>query len=148
MKLDYIRDILVLAQKCRRVYEKKCIVIMKKYDLRFSDLDILYFLSIAGDRNLAKNLVDKGMSKANVSMSVENLKRERLIESEEDEEDRRCLRIHLTEKALPILKEVIEVKKKINNILFDGITEEDSDTLISAIVKMDNNIQKEFMETL
>lgn len=144
MKFDYTRDLLIFAQKCRRVYEKKCIGIMKKYDLRFSDLDILYHLSIAGDRNLAKNLVSKGMSKANVSMSVENLKRESLINLEEDEEDRRCLRINLTEKAYPILKEVKAVKEEMNNIIFRGITADECDTLERVRSRMEKNIQEEF----
>lgn len=148
MKLDYTRDLLIFAQKCRRVYEKKCIGIMKKYDLRFSDLDILYHLSIAGDRNLAKNLVSKGMSKANVSMSVENLKKGSLINLEEDEEDRRCLRINLTEKAYPILKEVKAVKEEINNIIFRGITADECDTLERVRSRMEKNIQEEFLETL
>lgn len=144
MKFDYTRDLLIFAQKCRRVYEKKCTGIMKKYDLRFSDLDILYHLSIAGDRNLAKNLVSKGMSKANVSMSVENLKRESLINLEEDEEDRRCLRINLTEKAYPILKEVKAVKEEMNNIIFRGITADECDTLERVRSRMEKNIQEEF----
>lgn len=148
MQLDYTRDILIFAQKCRRVYEKKCIGIMKKYDLRFSDLDILYHISIAGDRNLAKNLVSKGMSKANVSMSVENLKRKSLINLEEDEEDRRCLRINLTEDADPILEEVRAVKEEINNIIFQGINEEERATLGRVRARMEKNIQKEFLETL
>lgn len=134
MQLDYTRDILIFAQKCRRVYEKKCIGIMKKYDLRFSDLDILYHISIAGDRNLAKNLVSKGMSKANVSMSVENLKQKSLI--------------NLTEDADPILEEVKAVKEEINNIIFQGINEEERATLGKVRARMEKNIQKEFLETL
>ncbi|HIU74874.1 MAG TPA: MarR family transcriptional regulator, partial [Candidatus Pelethocola excrementipullorum] len=108
----------------------------------------LYHISIAGDRNLAKNLVSKGMSKANVSMSVENLKRKSLINLEEDEEDRRCLRINLTESAYPILEEVKAVKAEINNIIFQGITEEERATLEKVRVRMEKNIQKEFLETL
>ncbi|MDL2300897.1 MarR family winged helix-turn-helix transcriptional regulator [Lachnospiraceae bacterium OttesenSCG-928-D06] len=81
---------------------------MKRYDLRITDLDILFYIAHSG----SKDIVDIGMSKANVSKSVNHLRKENLVTLSEDQEDRRCVHIMITEDAHSIMRELDCIKKE------------------------------------
>ena len=71
--MNNLFDMLTVVYKYKRLYERRCQAITKKYDLRVTDIDILYYVAHSGPRNLSRDIVDMGMSKANVSKSVEHL---------------------------------------------------------------------------
>ena len=144
--MEQILDILTAFYKYKKVYEKRCQVIMKEYDLRLADIEILYYVSQAGSKNMAKDIVDLGMSKANVSKSVERIREKGYVSLHEDKEDRRCVRIEVTEAATPILEEVRQIREEIGKSLSEGITGENIDTLKQVMHQMQLNLSRELTE--
>lgn len=144
--MEKILDILTVFYKYKKVYEKRCQVIMKEYDLRLADIEILYYVSQAGSKNMAKDIVDLGMSKANVSKSVEHIREKGYVSLHEDKEDRRCVRIEVTEEAAPILEEVRQIREEIGKSLSEGISRENIDTLKQVMHQMQLNLSRELTE--
>ena len=139
-------DTLMVLHKYKKLYEKRCQDIMKRYDLRIADIDVLYFVAHSQGKNLAKDIVDNGMSKANVSKSVEHLHQKALVELCEDKEDRRCVHIQPTEKAMEIILEVRNIRKEMGESLSEGIMEEDKKAVARVMQQLSENISTELYE--
>ena len=128
------------------LYEKRCQGIMKKYDLKIADIDILHYVSHAGDRNLAKDIADEGMSKANVSKSVEHLRQKGYVALHEDKEDRRCVHIELTDAAAPIILEINNIRKEMGDTLSTGISVEDRAVIARVMKQLCQNMAQELID--
>lgn len=139
-----IFDLLLSLHKYRKLYEKKCYTIMKKYGLRIADLDTLYDISILGEKNLAKYIVDiQKMSKANISKSIDNLKKKKFISLAEDAEDRRCIHIIVSETGIPIINEIRAIREDISSVLLTGITNNDKEIVWRLVKQIDRNLEYE-----
>lgn len=134
---------LTVIYKYKKLYEKKCCEIMKDYNLRIIDLDILYYIANCGPRNLAKDIVDLGMSKANVSKSVDHLRRKGLVRLKEDSEDRRCVHIEVMPSALPVIERVTTVRQAMEECLSKEITHQDRETAAKVLFQIGENMNDE-----
>ena len=141
--MNNLFDMLTVVYKYKRLYERRCQAITKKYDLRVTDIDILYYVAHSGPRNLSRDIVDMGMSKANVSKSVEHLYQKGLVELTEDKEDRRCVHIELTEEARTVIEEAATVRRELRHSLMQGIGEEYTKTVIRVLQQINENMTNE-----
>lgn len=139
----HLFDTLTVIYKYKKLYERHCQDLMKKYDLRIADIDVLYHVAHAEGRNLAKDIVDDGMSKANVSKAVEHLHRKGLVDLVADKEDRRCVHIDPTEKAQDIIVEVERIRRNMGSSLSEGIPQEDRETVIRVLHQLCDNMTQE-----
>lgn len=139
-------DMLTVIHKYKKLYEKRCQGLMKKYDLRITDIEILNFVYHAGGKDLAKDIVDEGMSKANVSKSVEHLHQKGYVALYEDKEDRRCVHIKPTESSTPIIREIEMIREELGNALDMGITLEDKDAVFRVMQQLSRNMSHELKE--
>ena len=141
-------DMLTVVYKYKKLYEKKCSEIMRKYELRIADLDTLYYIAHSGQKNLAKDIADMGMSKANVSKSVEHLRRKGMVVLSEDEEDRRCLHIEVTEEAQPVIHDITRVRMEMGDTLSQGIEEADKEAVVRVMRQIGQNMNSELMKLM
>lgn len=139
-------DTLTVIYKYKKLYEKRCQGLMKKYDLRIADIDVLYYVAHAGDKNMAKDIVDEGMSKANVSKAVEHLHHKGLVELRADKEDRRCVHIEPTEDARAVIIEVDNIRREMGNHMSEGISKEDRDAVARVMRRLCDNMSQELYE--
>lgn len=142
----HLFDTLTVIHKYKRLYEKRCQGLMRKYDLKIADIDVLHFVSRGGEKNLAKDIVDEGMSKANVSKAVEHLHQKGYVALYEDKEDRRCVHIQPTDSAEPILAELEGIRREMAEALAKGITTEDKEAAVRVLQQMHRNMSKELIE--
>lgn len=143
----HLFDTLMVIHKYKKLYEKRCQGLMKKYDLRIADIDVLYYVSHAGTKNLSRDIVDEGMSKANVSKSVEHLHRKGYVTLAEDREDRRCIHIALTDMAEPIVMEIDSIRREMGTTLAVGISQEDKEATFRVMEQLCINMSHELAET-
>lgn len=139
-------DTLTAVYKYKKLYEKRCQGLMKKYDLRIADIDILFYISHSGEKNLAKDIASLGMSKANVSKSVEHLHGMGYVELYEDKTDRRCVHIKPAEVAIPIIRETEEIRREMGNVLSAGISAEDKEATYRVMQQLSENMSRELAE--
>ena len=102
MNSDY--DIISLSHEIKRIMEYAYGERMEDFGLRKVEVDILYFIAHAGNKDTARDIIDaQHISKAHISKSVDNLRQKGYILLEEDCSDHRKAHIHITEKGLPLV---------------------------------------------
>ena len=70
-----------------------------------------------------------------------------MLETREDPEDRRRMLLELTEAGGEIVKEVALIRKRMTEIVYDGITDQEKQVMQQAAKKMMQNMQKEIKVT-
>ena len=115
--------------------------IAQKYEMSVIELNILLFFKFNMENNLAKDIVDYlGTTKSHVSKAINNLIDKKMIIRVPDDSDNKKLHLILTDKTKEVIDTAIEERKKIKNILLDGISDQDVITLKRIINKMYENI--------
>lgn len=141
-------DVLMSGHQFKKLYEKKYEAIMKQYDLRKIEIEILNFISNCGEHDTARDIANlQYISKAHISNSIEDLTKKKLITVIEDCQDRRYIHLSLSEKAKPIMEEIEAIRTEIFRILFDGVTEEEREVIIRISKKIVNNIGEDLKNT-
>ena len=132
---------IINGQQFKRVYEKKCEPLMKKYDLRKIELDVLFFLYSYETCDTAKDIVNrKCLSKAHVSKAIENLTDRRFVMTRSDNQDRRCVRLMITEEARPVLTEMEALWYELERCMYRNVSAEEQSTFTSILNKIIGNI--------
>ncbi|SHL05416.1 DNA-binding transcriptional regulator, MarR family [Anaerocolumna jejuensis DSM 15929] len=137
-------DILINGHQFKKLYEREYDWVMKKYNLKKIEIEILYFISQCGEHNTAKDIAQiQYISKAHISNSIEDLSHKKYISVIGDSTDRRYMHLNVTESASPVIEDIEKVREHLLDILFHNITEEESELMIRISKKIVDNISEE-----
>ncbi len=137
-------DILINGHQFKKLYEREYDWVMKKYNLKKIEIEILYFISQCGEHNTAKDIAQiQYISKAHISNSIEDLSHKKYISVIGDSTDRRYMHLNVTEYASPVIEDIEKVREHLLRILFHNITEEESELMIRISKKIVDNISEE-----
>jgi MarR family 2-MHQ and catechol resistance regulon transcriptional repressor len=137
-------DILLNGHQFKKIYEKEFENLIKKYNLKKIEIEILYFISQCGDHNTAKDIAnDQYISKAHISNSIDDLYRKKYITVLGDKCDRRCIHLNITDLAKPVIEEIEIVRRRLIEILFRNISEEERNMMYHISQKIVKNISEE-----
>lgn len=129
------------GQQFKRLYEKKCEPLMRKYNLKKIELDVLFFLSSNENYDTAKDIVNyKCLSKAHVSKAVEQLTDKRYVITKLDCQDRRCVRLSVTAEAEPVLNDMKRLWEQLESCVYRDITNEEKAMFTDIMNKIVANI--------
>lgn len=113
----------------RKLLEKEYMQLHAEYGLKKIDIQILQYLSKAGQYNTAKDIVALGLfTKGHVSQSLTNLKARGLVDAVQDTDDARCVHIQLNSVAYDVIDQIDTIYERILSVMFQGIAEEDLET--------------------
>lgn len=133
------------AQIIKKLYSNAFERIALEYNITANEVMILTFLKDDFDQDMATDIVNNLMiSKSHVSLSVNNLEKAGYIEKRQDINDKKKVHLGITEKAKPILDEIEDEQNKLYEVIFNGISEEEVETLKLILQKMCNNINEKF----
>lgn len=145
--MERMFDALVGGQQFRKMLEKRCERLNELYDVRLVEMDILNFLANAGEHDTAKDIgIDMHISKAHISKSVENLHSRGYLILREDDNDRRCIHLTVTEKALPLVHAFAEEREQFLKVILEGVTQEEMDAMHSVVRKVMENLDREYQK--
>lgn len=133
-------DAVAVIYKYRKLYERRCRSLLNAYDLKIAEIDVLCYVSHAGQKNYAKAVTDSGMSKASVSKTVEQLHRKGLVELYADSGDRRCVHIEPVGEAKKIIMQAEDIRRELEQSLSAGITEEERLTVLNVMKQLYHNL--------
>ncbi len=137
-------DTLMGGHQFKKLYEKKYENIMKKYNLRKIEVEILHFISYCGGNDTARDIAKvQYVSKAHISNAIEELVIKEYISINLDKHDRRCNHLKLTDRAKEIIIEIETVRKELMNIMFEDVSIEERELLLNISRKVVENISKE-----
>ena len=81
-------------------------------------------------------------NKGHISQSVGRMENQQLIYAVRDEEDRRCMHIMLTDRAVKVVEEITALRQQMYNIILKGVTPEERDVLIRVSHKVNENMKE------
>lgn len=140
-------DVVMSGVQLKKLVARKVDPIIKEYDLRPVELDILIFLKNKTDIDTAKGIIEqKHLSKAHVSKSIENLRSGEFIKVIEDEQDHRIFRIRLTPKSDEVITKVAEIYEECKSVIERDIGQNELNIAKKVVLKMIRNINQELGE--
>lgn len=140
-------DIVLLGLQLKKLMMRKVEPIMKEYDLRPVELDLLFFLRKEKHVDTAKEIIEKKhLSKAHISKSIDNLCTKGFIKLTEDSNDRRIIHISLTDKSENVVLEVAEIYDECKTVMQKGISSDEMLIVKNVIEKIIKNINEELGE--
>lgn len=136
-------EILSGAYVSKKLYEKYCSEADKKYGLTICEGEVLMHLRLRGGESAAKDIVEKNwISKSQVSKSVEHLTSMGYITASADENDRRIVRLRLTEAAEAPVRELEKATDRYMDKMSENLSNEEIRELNRLLQKMTDNIRK------
>lgn len=123
-----------------------------KADYFFEDISWKQFFAIicinlCNENPTIKELADiMGSSHQNVKQILNKLEDKGYIAISADSEDRRKQRVFITDKTRAFCEEHDEGSKMIVGKIFEGISEEDIQTVIRTFMQMENNLEEISMQ--
>ncbi|MDD7209937.1 MAG: MarR family winged helix-turn-helix transcriptional regulator [Lachnospiraceae bacterium] len=134
----------VFGKKIKKLLEKKAEPLSRKYGIRNIELEILLFLYHSPCGNTAKDIVmERHISKAHISKSVDNLRTKGFVLLTEDLDDHRKKHIVLTGKGEMAAEELLKVHEECRRIITASVTEEEKEVLKSVMEKIFCNLDEE-----
>lgn len=139
--MSYELEILISGQQYKKLYEKEIDVLLSRYELKKIEIEILFCLSSDQPCCTARDIAAfRCLSKAHISKAVENLTGRGFIEVSQDTKDRRCLHLIITESASCIVDEMQAVNRRLTQLVYSGLTEDELAVLEKAAKKITYNI--------
>lgn len=140
--MDWMLEGLLQGTQFQTLYNRKIESLREEYHLRKIDIDILYFLYKSGEHNTSKDICNLHLfNKGHISQSVDRMVKQELIHAVHDTEDRRCVHLVLTEKAVQIIEQATKLRSQMYNIILQGVTEEERKVLHQVSEKVNQNIK-------
>lgn len=134
-------DLLKMIYSMKYLYNHLCMDVMQEYHLTRSELDILLFLHNNPEFDSAKDIVEKrGLVKSQASMGIEKLIQKGYLKTVQDQKDKRCYHLYLLAPSKPIVEAGLKVQKHFNDILFEGVSDEEMICWKKVLEHMNDNI--------
>lgn len=131
------------SRKLSRLYALFFRDVQKKHDLTKAEKDILLFFHNNPTYNTASDLVEhRFISKSLVSMSIDSLEKREFIEKTPSPEDRRFVRLSLTDKVAPILQELVAAQQSFFSELQSVFSPEEYKQITELIDRMTENVER------
>ncbi len=132
---------MINLNKFRKLNERKLENVMKKYDLRKIDMDIIICLATYKDMRTAKDIASMEVfTKGHISQSIKRLRERGYITVSQDENDMRMQNLEVSESTKAIINEVSAIKDALEKSVFNGVTEEELEAMKEVFRKICGNI--------
>lgn len=119
-------DILLLIRGLGKLNDKCLETVRKEYELSQIEVTIMGFLhNNPGKDTVGEIAYWRMLPKGNVSQGVESLIQKRLLQRICDKDDRRKIHLQITEQAKDIVRGIDKARKKKNEKIFLGFSEEE-----------------------
>ena len=138
-----LANMLAHIKKMKTASEMSLSDLSTRENLTINELNILGFLLINPMYNTAKEIEElRLIKKSNISTSIEQLIKKGYLIRQNDEKDRRIIRLILTEKGTLLGEEVTKRQIGLFEQLFDGLSFEEIEIYFSINKKIASNIEK------
>ncbi len=136
-------NLLLNSQKVKKIYALLIKPIMQTYHVTQNELDVLLFLVNNAPLDTAKDITElRSLAKSQVCKSVESLANRGFLSTEQDEADRRCIHLKVLPPAYPIVTATQEAQKTLIRSLYNGITEDEQQTLERIFHQIAQNMER------
>lgn len=136
-------EILLDGQQFKKLYERECSHIYKKYGLTKLEIEVLLFLGNNKPYDTAKDIVELlSFAKSHVSKAITSLINSGYVSAKLDEQDRRCIHLEVSADAEQVVREANEMRNNLIAILYKGISVEEINIMNNVARKIALNIRE------
>ena len=115
--------------------------VIEKYDITQVEVDILAFFYNNPEYQYAQDIVKiRGINKGHASIGVDKLVKKGYLERIVDKKCRRCHILKITEKANPIVEDIVNVQKQYHHIINQNISQEEKEQFDRVLYQMYMNL--------
>lgn len=115
-----------------KLYDELIKPVSKSYGLTQMEINIISFLHNNPGLDTASDIASyRNFPKSNVSQGVYALCRDGYLRAVPYENDKRKMHLTLTRKSLPVISDIDETVKSMQDILFEGFSREERDAYAS-----------------
>jgi DNA-binding MarR family transcriptional regulator len=141
--MDNNLEILFNGQQFKKLYDRKCNQISKRYGLTRIEIEILLFLENNPSYDTAKSIVElRFYAKSHVSKAIDSLIKSGYVLVKSDEHDRRCIHVKIAPSAEQVVREANDLHHNLIEILYKNISLEEKRIMESVAKKIANNIKE------
>jgi MarR family transcriptional regulator, organic hydroperoxide resistance regulator len=116
--------------------------------LKISRIKALYAFRDQDSSTMSELAENIGAKLPSMTMMIDNLADEGLVERARDEQDRRKVIVRLTDKGQRVREEFLQQRKQIAEQLFARLSREDEQELMSALSRVCDILEKAFFDEL
>ena len=114
------------GRQFKQLMNKKMDGIIREYDVKRVEIEILRFLAMSGERNTAADIHRYlGLNKGQISKTLEHLCTMHYLESMPDKKDRRYMHYILSEEAKELVRRINAIWDDMHQQIMSGIQAED-----------------------
>ena len=136
-------EVLLRGSQFKQLKECELSEIRKYYDLKRMEIEILYFLSKAGEHNTSADICHRlKANKGQISQSVDHLCKRHYLIAFPDPSDRRYVHYCISEEAKEIVSKITNKWNEWNRELFQGVTPEEMEALKRIAGKIGKNMER------
>lgn len=140
-EMEEVMERILRGGQFKILFERQISELRKKYNLKKSEIEILYFLSKCGQNNTSTDIRKHlKMNKGHISQTVDVLCKKGFLVAVSDRKDRRYIHYSLTDKADEVIREISVVWDRMMQIVFDGISEEEMIVFRNIAEKIGKNM--------
>lgn len=137
-------QLMAVIWKGKKLYEKMFQPTLMNLNLTKSEADILLFLHNNKSFDTPKDIVEcRLLSKSLVSKSVNSLLKRGYLSYNIDKSDKRYNHLKIETIAIPAVKELRIIQKRVSKILSPNITKDEIKLLTTVLNKLNKNISDE-----
>lgn len=141
--MDEQLEIALKGGDFKRLIDTQFDEIKKKYGLKKVEIEVLFFLSKCGNENTPTDITNRlNLNRGHVSQAIDALLKRQLIAATADEQDRRCMHYTITTSAVAVIDKIAAAKKRMDEQILKGITEEELELYKKISEKMVKNIRE------
>ncbi len=138
-----ITEVLVAVQKSDRVLNRMMTETARNQGVTKPEMDVLLFLYNNPQYDKAADVSElRFLAKSYVSKAVDLLQKRGYLQVQNDEKDRRVMRLKLTPAADPLIAAGNETRERFLKILFEGVSQEELQTMQKIHQKMMENLER------
>ncbi len=137
---DYPRIITDLLHNVKRSFEKLVKWYFNDYKLTLTQLSLVLLLKENGSLNVSSISKQMGLSKSTVSGIINRLEKMNIVTRTRSEEDRRVIRISLTDEVKNIGPSIENKLKEFIYHMFDGVSDDDLSDIVKGLCLLDQII--------
>ena len=142
--LDILKEIFIVLKLTNKYYGILC----RKFNITEMQFEVLYLLHISGDNGLIMSELGYKleMARSGVTLLVDKMASAGLVKRRGDAEDRRIIKVMITEKGNEIMKEIFPSNDIFKGSSLDFMQQDEKELLYKLIIKTKEKlVSKVFM---
>lgn len=141
--MDSRVEIALKGNEFKRVLEKYFNTIKKEHELKKVDIEVLLYLSQCGAKDTPTDIYKTlGLNRGHVSQAIDTLIKKDYVQAVADIHDRRIMHYLVLDNAQKITSEIASLKRKFDQKIFDGLSQEEIIEYKRITLKIMQNLKK------